>query len=66
MGIYLIKFDGYQGILKCNHNYKQETIEILKSINEFSTNNIKIITIGTSGTIKKLINKHMNKLTIFL
>lgn len=66
MGIFVIKFDGYKGIVKCNHIKKDETIKILNSINKLSDIKVKIITVGTSGTIKKLIIKHMNKLIIFL
>jgi RNase P/RNase MRP subunit POP5 len=66
MGIYLIKFDGFKGIIKCNHIYKKEIINIMESIESISSDKVNIKTIGTSGTIKKLINKYMNKLAIFL
>ena len=66
MGIFLINFDGYKGIIKCNHIKKEETIKILNSINKLSDITVKIITVGTSGTLKKLKIKYMNKLIIFL
>ena len=61
MGLYLIKFDGKRGILKCNHMEKQNTIKLLKNIKELSLKKVEIETIGTSGTIKSLISKHMEK-----
>jgi RNase P/RNase MRP subunit POP5 len=65
-GIYIIKFDGNIGIIRCNQMNKDKTIQILKSITKISSNDIEIDTIGTSGTIKGLIKKHMNKVIIFL
>jgi len=65
LGIYLIRFDGNKGIIKCNHISKERTIKILKSIKKVSSNNIEIITLGTSGTIKGLVKKHMYKGVIF-
>lgn len=61
MGIRLIKFDGYKGVLKCNHVEKENTIKLLKSINKVSSHKVEMETIGTSGTIKALMKKHMNK-----
>jgi len=61
MGIRLIKFDGYKGVLKCNHVEKENTIKLLKSINKVSSHKVELETIGTSGTIKALMKKHMNK-----
>ena len=61
MGIYLIRFDGNMGIIKCNNMNKDETIKILKSIKKISSNNMELKTLGTSGTIKGLVGKHMYK-----
>jgi RNase P/RNase MRP subunit POP5 len=60
MGVHLVRFDGRIGIIKCNHIEKENTIKLLKSINEVSSQKVKIETIGTSGTIKALVKKHMN------
>ena len=65
MGISLIKFNGNKGILRCNHVEKENTITILTSIKKISSNKIKLKTLGTSGTIKALNKKHMNKEIIF-
>jgi len=60
-GIYLIRFNGEEGIVKCNHIEKEKTIQLLTSINEISSKKVKIETVGTSGTIKTLIKKHMTQ-----
>ena len=65
MGIYLIRFDGRKGIVKCNHIDKDNTINLLTSIDNINSHKIKIKTLGTSGTIKSLIRKHMDKEILF-
>lgn len=59
MGIYLVRFDGHRGVVKCKHIEKENTIKLLKSIKKVSSYNVSIETLGTSGTIKALIRKHM-------
>jgi len=59
MGIYLIRFDGEKGIVRCNHIEKDNTIKLLRSIKGIGTKKVSIETLGTSGTIKSLIKKHM-------
>jgi RNase P/RNase MRP subunit POP5 len=59
MNIRLIRFDGKNGIVKCNHIEKENVIKLLKAIKKISSKEIKIETVGTSGTIKALIKKHM-------
>ncbi len=61
MGIYLTKFDGEKGIVRCNHIEKENTIKLLRSINKIYSNEVEIKTLGTSGTIKSLMKKHMEK-----
>ena len=60
MGISLIRFDGEKGIVRCNHIQKEVTIKLLKSIKNISLKEVKIETLGTSGTIKALTRKHMS------
>ena len=59
MGISLIRFDGEKGILRCNHVEKENTINIIKSIDKINNQLVNFETVGTSGTIKSLIKKHM-------
>jgi len=61
LGIYLTRFNGEQGIVRCKHTEKDRTIELLKSINTIASQKVGIETLGTSGTIKALIKKHMSK-----
>jgi RNase P/RNase MRP subunit POP5 len=64
MDIYLIRYDNNKGIIRCNNMNKESVIKILRSIKNISSDNVKIITLGTSGTIKALVNKHFNKINI--
>ena len=59
LGLYLIRFNGTQGILKCNHVEKDNAINLLRSIKQITSKDVEINTLGTSGTIKSLIKKHM-------
>ena len=59
MGIRLIRVHENRGIVKCNHIEKDKTINLLRSIKKISSIKISIDTVGTSGTIKALIGKHM-------
>lgn len=59
MGISLIRFDGNKGIIRCNHIEKENTIKLLKSIKSISSYKVDVETLGTSGTIKALVRKHM-------
>ena len=61
MGIRLINFNGKKGIVKCNHTEKENTIKLLNSIKNISLNEVDTKTISTSGTIKTLIKKYINK-----
>lgn len=60
MGLFIIRFDGKQGIIRCRHTDKDDTIKLLKSINEINNHKVEIETVGTSGTIKSLVKKHMS------
>ena len=59
MGLYLIRLNDDKGIVKCNHIEKENTIELLKSITNVSSQKVNIKTLGTSGTIKALTKKYM-------
>ncbi|MBN2065581.1 MAG: Rpp14/Pop5 family protein [Candidatus Thermoplasmatota archaeon] len=59
LGIYLTKFNGKQGIVRCSHREKDRTIQMLTSISKIASYTVAIETLGTSGTIKSLMKKHM-------
>ncbi len=54
---WLIYFDGEYGILRCGHLEKEKAIDLLRSIKRVGDNKVKIETIATSGTIKKIKEK---------
>ena len=65
MGLNLVRFNGKQGILRCNHIEKEKVINLLNSLNTILSREIKIETLGTSGTIKSLVKKHMKDINFY-
>lgn len=63
-GMYLTRFTGKKGIVRCYHTAKTETITLLQSITQIENTLVSIKTIGTSGTIKSLLKKHFNNETL--
>lgn len=61
LGLFIIKFDGELGIIRCRHNSKDDTIRLLRSIKKVNDFDVEVETLGTSGTIKALERKHMSK-----
>jgi RNase P/RNase MRP subunit POP5 len=59
MDLFIVRFNGMKGIIRCRHTEKENTIKLMKSIKIIGTRKVKIDTIATSGTIKALIKKHM-------
>ena len=57
----MTRFDGEKGIVRCNHIEKENTVKLLKSIRKICSHEVEIETLGTSGTIKSLMKKHMEK-----
>ncbi len=62
MGLYLVRFDGEKGILRCRHTQKDKTINLLNFIEKIDKDKVKIKTIATSGTIKSLVKKHFSNI----
>ena len=62
MGLFIVRFNGEQGIIRCKHIEKDNTIKLLTSIGKIGSKKVKIDTIATSGTIKSLVKKHMTDL----
>lgn len=59
MGLFLLRFNGIYGIVRTRHTEKENTIKLLTSIKKINNQEVEIKTLGTSGTIKALIKKHM-------
>jgi RNase P/RNase MRP subunit POP5 len=55
------------GLVRCHHKDKEKTIELLQSIDTIgrSKKHVKIITLGTTGTIKSARKKYLDKLNIY-
>jgi len=62
--LYVVRFNGEAGIVRCSHMQKDNSINFLKNLKKINNQNVKIDTLGTSGTIKSLIKKHMSNLKI--
>lgn len=56
--IYLTRFNGKKGVVRCKHTEKEATITLLRSITQLADQSVIIQTIATSGTIKTLLRKH--------
>ena len=59
-GIFLTRFKDTKGIVRCFHIEKTRTIQLLSSISMIKNKSIQIKTLGTSGTMKALIRKHLD------
>lgn len=57
-GLRLTRYKENKGMVHCYHLYKDEVIELLGSIKKINGENVRIETIGTSGTIKSLNRKY--------
>lgn len=57
VGLRLTRFNGKEGMVHCYHIYKEKVIDLLNSIDKILGEDAKIVTIGTSGTIKSLNRK---------
>jgi RNase P/RNase MRP subunit POP5 len=60
--LWIITFDGTNGVLKCDYLQKDNVIMLLQSIKKFGDKPVTISTSRTSGTIHGLSKiKHKNK-----
>jgi RNase P/RNase MRP subunit POP5 len=55
--LWVVQFDGTQGILKCHYTEKEHVIQLLLSIKKIGTKPVTITTHSTSGTIRGLAHK---------
>ncbi|MDI6707921.1 MAG: Rpp14/Pop5 family protein [Candidatus Thermoplasmatota archaeon] len=58
---WVVKYRANKGLLRCKHTKKEEAIKILTSIGCLGSEEIKIKTIGTSGTIKCATRKYLKR-----
>jgi RNase P/RNase MRP subunit POP5 len=60
---WLTVFDNNQGILRCAHTKKDEAVRLLSSIKSVGREKmpVKVITLGTSGTIKTARRRYLDR-----
>ncbi len=58
LGVWVIQFDGTNGIIKCHYMEKEQLIRLLKSIQNIGHTTVTITTSSTSGTIKASLKKN--------
>jgi len=61
MRLRIVLLEGRKGILRCSHLWKEEAIELLRSIETIGGKRVKVRTLGTSGTIRKAKRKYMSQ-----
>jgi RNase P/RNase MRP subunit POP5 len=52
LGLWVVKFDGTTGIIKCNYQEKEHTIQLLQSLKKIGSKSVTFTTYATSGTIR--------------
>jgi RNase P/RNase MRP subunit POP5 len=56
LGFWIVRFDGTNGILKCNYQEKEHGTQLLQSLKTIGAKSVTITTLVTSGTIHGLTN----------
>jgi RNase P/RNase MRP subunit POP5 len=55
--LWVVRFDGTRGILKCHYKEKEHAIQLLQSLKKIGIKPVTITTHSTSGTIRGLADK---------
>ncbi|UCG69123.1 MAG: hypothetical protein JSV09_15280 [Thermoplasmata archaeon] len=60
---WLTVFENNKGILRCAHTNKEKAMRLLVSIKSIGRDKVpvKVVTLGTSGTIKKAKRRYMDR-----
>jgi RNase P/RNase MRP subunit POP5 len=58
LGVWVIQFDGTDGIIKCHYREKEHLIQILISLKNIGQTAVKVTTSSTAGTIKASLKKN--------
>jgi RNase P/RNase MRP subunit POP5 len=56
---WLVLFQQGQGVVKCSHLHKDDVIRVLQSIRRVGEREVRIRTLGTSGTVRKTVRKYL-------
>lgn len=57
LGLWIVRFDGTTGILKCHYRETENVKQLLQSMKSIGTKPVSITTHATSGTIHGLTDK---------
>jgi RNase P/RNase MRP subunit POP5 len=58
LGLWVIRFDGTTGILKCHYQQTKNSTMLLHSLTTVGSTAVNITTHATSGTIKALVTRN--------
>jgi RNase P/RNase MRP subunit POP5 len=64
LGLWVVRFDGTTGIIKCLHKETEQVKQLLLSLSSIGGKHVMVTTLATSGTIHGLSKKkeqHMNR-----
>ena len=61
LGLWVVKFDGTTGIIKCNYQEKEHTIQLLQSLKKIGSKSVTFTTYATSGTIRGITDKKLKR-----
>jgi ribonuclease P/MRP protein subunit POP5 len=58
--VWLVGFDHPRGLARCTHLQKAATIEALNALRSIAGVEVRIATLGTSGTIRRATEKYLS------
>ncbi|MEE9237274.1 MAG: Rpp14/Pop5 family protein [Thermoplasmata archaeon] len=56
---WLMSFEGGLGVVRCSHLDKERVIQLLNAIRTVGSREVKVNSIGTSGTFRKALKKYV-------
>jgi RNase P/RNase MRP subunit POP5 len=57
LGLWVVRFDGTTGIVKCRYREKDRTIQLLQTLKKIGSKSVTFTTYATSGTIRGINDK---------
>jgi RNase P/RNase MRP subunit POP5 len=61
LGLWVVQFDGTTGIVKCNYQEKEHTIQLLQTLKKIGSKTVTFTTYATSGTIRGITDKKLKR-----
>jgi RNase P/RNase MRP subunit POP5 len=56
---WLVLWRGGKGVVRCAHVRKDDVIHVLRSIRRIGGREVRVETLGTSGTVRKAVRKYI-------